>query len=92
MNSADKAKAMVQAIAQEAQAIWGDDWIKYIVRKYCEIESLEADEIIKPIQRRSTIVRALDTGAITLETLIRLADCVGMSFIGEIQRKEIRRF
>lgn len=72
--------------------MWGKDWLKEIVRNYCELEALETGEAVKPIQRRSTIVRALETGAITLETLIRLADCVGMNFIGEIQRKEIRRF
>jgi hypothetical protein len=92
MDSVEKAKAIMQAIAAEAQVIWGEDWLKEIVRKYCELESLETGETVKPVKRRSTIVRALDTGAITLETLIRLANCVGMNFVGEIQRKEVRRF
>ena len=92
MDSADKSKAIVQAIASEAKTIWGDDWIKEIVRKYCELESLETDKEVIPLRRRSTIVRAFDTGAITLETLIRLATCVEMTFIGEVRRKEVTRF
>jgi hypothetical protein len=92
MNSSDKAKAILQAIATEAQTMWGEDWVKNLVRKYCEIESQETGEEIKPVHRRSQIVRAVETGAVTLETLIRLAECVGMSFVGEIQRKEVRRF
>lgn len=87
-----RTKAIVQAIADEAQVIWGDNWLREIVREYCEMESLEFGETVRTNTRRSTIVRALDTGAITLETLIRLADCVSMSFVGEIQRKQIKRF
>lgn len=91
MLSSNRTKAIVQAIADEAQVIWGENWLREIVRKYCELESLETGETVKTITCRSTVVRALDTRAITLETLIRLADCVGMRFIGEIQRKEVRR-
>jgi hypothetical protein len=92
MHSADKSKAIVQAIASEARTIWGDNWIKEIVRKYCELESLETGNEVIPPRRRSTIVRAFDTGAITLETLIRLATCVEMTFMGEVRRKEVTRF
>ncbi len=92
MDTKARAKAIVQAIADEAQMIWGENWLREIVREYCEIESLEFGEAVSPNARRSTIVRALDTGAITLETLIRLADCVKMGFVGEIQRKQIKRF
>jgi len=87
-----RTKAMVEAIADEAQVIWGENWLREIVKAYCERESLEFGETISPNTRRSTIVRALSTGAITLETLIRLADCVSMSFIGDVQRKQIKRF
>jgi len=87
-----RTRAMVDAIADEAKILWGENWLREIVRAYCESESLEFGETVRTNTRRSTIVRALETGAITLETLIRLADCVSMTLVGEVQRKQIKRF
>jgi DNA-binding phage protein len=90
--SEEQAKALIQAISQEAQSKWGDEWIAALVRAYCEIESQEAGKLVKPVQRRSQLVRVLEEGNPTLETLLRLAKAVGAEINLEFIRREIKRF
>ena len=79
MNAEDKARTILDAIAQEAQAKWGDKWQAELVRAYCEIESRETGETVKPVNRRKQIVRSFDEGT-TLESLCRIAEAVGIEF------------
>lgn len=78
MNSEQQAKSIIEAISREAKARWGDDWIAELVRAYCEIESAEVGELIKPQKRRSQIERSMKTHSATLPTLIRLTKAVGI--------------
>jgi NTP pyrophosphatase (non-canonical NTP hydrolase) len=80
MASADKAQAIMNAIAEEAQAKWGEDWQAQTVRAYCDVETQETGETVKPVNRRKQIIRSFDEGAITLESLCRLAEAVGIEF------------
>lgn len=87
-----KAKSLIDAISQEAQEKWGKDWLAPLVTAYCEIESAETDKLIKPVQRRSQLVRALETGNPTAETLMRLTQAVNGHLDLTFIRKEVKRF
>ncbi|NJN89536.1 MAG: hypothetical protein HC878_03590 [Leptolyngbyaceae cyanobacterium SL_5_14] len=100
VTSKDKARAIVNAIIAEAQAIWGEDWFPNLVRRYCEIEQAEGVEPEKatPINRRTQILFLTKPQGSDpkqnpkIETLLKLAEAVG----GEVQlvftRKEVKRF
>lgn len=90
--SEEQAKALIEAISQESQAKWGDNWIASLVRAYCEIESQEIGKLVKPVQRRSQLVRSLEEGNPTLETLLRLIKAVEGELSLTFIRKEIKRF
>lgn len=92
MDSQIQAKAIIQAISQEAQARWGGDWQACLVRAYCEIESAEAGKLIKPVARRSQLMRSLEECNPTLETLLRLTKAVGADLELAITRREVKRF
>lgn len=92
MTSEQQAKAVIQAISQEAQSKWGEDWIASLVRAYCEIESQESGKLIKPVQRRSQLVRAIEEGNPTLETLLRLCRAVNAELQLIFIRKEVKHF
>ncbi len=85
MDSRQKGAALLEAISEKAKENWGDDWKTQIVRAYCRIESQESGRTIKPVARRPSIMRALETGegAATLETTIRLAEAVGLAIGAE---------
>ena len=64
---------------------WGaEDWLKEIVREYVRIEKEQADpedtEKITPVNRRSQILRAFETGNCRLDTAMLLAESVGCQF------------
>jgi len=86
-----QAKAIIQAIIEEAQAKWGEDWQACLVRAYCEIESAEG-RLIKPVARRSQLMRSLEEGNPTLETLIRLTKAVGADLELSVTRREVKNF
>jgi DNA-binding phage protein len=100
VTSQERAKAIVNAIVEQAQAIWGEDWLANLVRQYCELERAEGVDPAKatPVNRRSQILSALvekegkEGQNPKLETLLKLSEAVG----GEIQlvftRKEVKRF
>ena len=92
MNSEEQAKALIEAISQEAQSKWGDDWIAALVRAYCEIESEEVGKLIKPPQRRSQLGRVFEEGNTTLPTLMRLIKAVEAELHLTFIRKETKRF
>ncbi|PZV09156.1 MAG: hypothetical protein DCF22_18920 [Leptolyngbya sp.] len=92
MGSSEQAKAIIEAISQEAKSKWGDDWIASLVRAYYEIESQEAGKLIKPVARRSSLVRSLEEGNPTLETLLRLTKAIGADLELAITRREVKRF
>lgn len=71
-------KEIIAAIAAEAQRLWGEDWVACLVRAYCQIESRQSGKAIKPVARRSQIVRSLREGGLTLPSLIRLLQAVGL--------------
>lgn len=85
-------KDIIDAIAQEAERIWGKDWFAELVRQYCEIEGRMTGETPPARMRRSTIDRALRTGKTTLETVTWLAACVNAELQLAIHRIEIRKF
>lgn len=92
VTSEQRAQALIQAIVQEAQDIWGEDWTKKLVRAYCEIESEETGQLIKPVQRRSQLVKVFEGGNATIETLMRLVKAINGDLELVFTRKEIRRF
>jgi len=92
MNSEMQAKAIIQAISQEAKSRWGEEWQASLVRAYCEIESAEAGKLIKPVARRSQLMRSLEECNPTLETLLRLAKAVGADLELAINRREVKTF
>ncbi|NMF85056.1 hypothetical protein [Nodosilinea sp. P-1105] len=64
---------------------WGaEDWLKEIVREYVRIEKEQAEsedtEKITPVNRRSQILRAFETGNCRLDTVMLLAESVGCQF------------
>lgn len=85
-------KDIVDAITQEAEQIWGEDWFAHLVRRYCEIEGQMTGETPLARARRSTIERALQTGKTTLETTTWLAACVNAEMQLAIHRIEVRKF
>ncbi|MBD2019240.1 hypothetical protein H6F43_03465 [Leptolyngbya sp. FACHB-36] len=92
MTSEQQAKAILQAIAAEAQVKFGDDWQADLVRAYCQIEQAETgNEKAIPVNRRGQILRAFSEGNTTLETLCRLAQAVGVEFEMVVTRREVRR-
>lgn len=88
----EQAKALMDAISQEAQKQWGEDWLAALTRAYCEIESAETGKLIKPVQRRSQLVRALEVGNPTTESLMRLVQAVGGQLELVFLRREVKRF
>ncbi len=52
--SAKQSRAIFDTIATEAENRWGDRWVANLVRRYCEIESMETGEEVKPVNRRSS--------------------------------------
>lgn len=78
MNAETKARAILSTILRESRAKWGDKWQGEIVRAYCEIESRETGETVKPVNRRKQIIRSFDEGSTTLESLCRIAEAVGI--------------
>ncbi len=87
MNSAGKARAILSAISQEAEAKWGKDWQIQIVRAYCEVESQDTGEEVKPVNRRKQVLRAFEEGNCTLESLCRLATATGIDLELTAKRK-----
>ena len=64
---------------------WGaEDWLKEIVREYVRIEKEQAEsedtEKITPVNHRSQILRAFETGNCRLDTVMLLAESVGCQF------------
>lgn len=85
-------KDIVDAIATEAQAIWGDDWFAELVRQYCELEGRMTGSKPPAKSRRSTLERAIQTGNTTLETTTWLAACVNAEVQLAVHRIEIKKF
>ena len=84
-------KALMNAIAEEAQKLWGEQWFAHLVRRYCEIEESATGQAVEPKKRRSTIERALETGNINLETATWLAAAIGAQLQMAIHRIEIKK-
>jgi hypothetical protein len=79
MDSNAQANRLIDAIASQAKALWGDDrYIAELVRRYCELESSETGKDVKPVQRRSQLVRTLEEKTCELTTLMRLLAAVGI--------------
>jgi hypothetical protein len=73
-----KKEQIIAAIQVKAKKLWGEEWLTFLVRAYCQLESAEAGRIIKPVNRRSQIVRAIETGSPSLPSLLRLLEAVGL--------------
>ncbi len=91
MNAAEKAQAIMDAIAEEAQIKWGDRWQVELVRAYCEIESQETGEEVKPVNRRGQLMRTFEEGTTTLVTLCRIAEAFGIEFELSVIQRRTRR-
>ena len=78
MDSKEKATQIIDAIATQAQTLWGDRHLAELVKRYCEIESNELGKEVQPVQRRSQLVRTLNEKTCELITLTRLLAAVGM--------------
>jgi len=92
MTSTEQAKAILQAIAEEAGQKWGESWQNHLIRSYCEIERAETgNEKATPVNRRGQLLRSFSEGNTTLETLCRLAQAVGIEFELVVTRKQVRR-
>jgi hypothetical protein len=78
MDSKEKAAQIIDTIATQAQAFWGNRHLAELVKRYCEIESNELGKEVQPVQRRSQLVRALTEKTCELTTLTRLLAAVGM--------------
>ncbi|NJR63182.1 MAG: hypothetical protein HC769_33025 [Cyanobacteria bacterium CRU_2_1] len=87
MGSREQAANIINTIASQAQAVWGDRWIAELVRRYCEIESIESGKGIKPVQRRSQLVRALEEKTCELTTLMRLLQATGIEIELYVKQK-----
>lgn len=85
-------KSILDAIAQEAERLWGIDWFAELVRQYCEIEGRMTGDKPPAKARRSTIERALETGKTTLETATWLAACVNAEIQMVFHRIEVKKF
>lgn len=84
-------KALLDAIAAEAQKLWGEDWFAELVRRYCEIEAEMTGT--KPLARtrRSSLERAIKTGGCSLETGCWLAAAIGAELQMAVHRVEIMK-
>lgn len=78
VDSQEKIDTIFNAISQHAQSRWGEDWQVELIRAYCRIEANEKGEIVTPKNRRTMLVRALETHSCAAETLIRLAGAAGL--------------
>jgi hypothetical protein len=78
MDSKEKAAQIIDTIATQAQALWGDRHLAELVKHYCEIESAELGREVRPVQRRSQLARTLEEKTCELTTLTRLLAAVGM--------------
>lgn len=89
MNNQERARAIIQAIAQEAQNSWGENWLLALTNAYCAIEQEETgNEKATYVNRRSQIQSAIDgTTTPRLETVLRLAQAVEL----EVQLVATRR-
>jgi len=67
---------LIDAICQEAQTRWGEQWIAGLTRTYCQIETAETGKSIKSVDRRSQIERIIRTKAVTLATLLRMVEAI----------------
>jgi hypothetical protein len=83
MNSKDRAAKIIDKIGERAREQWGDYWQAELVKAYCLIESEESGKLVKPVARRSQILRVFQTQATTLETVIRLGEAVGLAIGAE---------
>ena len=82
-----RSAAILNAIKDRAIERWGaENWLKEIVREYVRIEKEQADpeeedtKKITPVNRRSQILRAFETGNCRLDTAMLLAESVGCQF------------
>lgn len=80
-----RSAAILNAIKDRAISRWGaEDWLKEIVREYVRIEKEQAEpediEKITPVNRRSQILRAFESGNCRLDTAMLLAESVGCQF------------
>ncbi len=92
MNNEERARAIVKAIAQEAEKQWGENWLPALVNAYCDIEKAETgNDKVTYANRRSQIVAALDSNP-RLETVLRLAQAVGLEVQLVATRKDVIRF
>ncbi|WNZ22722.1 hypothetical protein HJG54_07535 [Leptolyngbya sp. NK1-12] len=87
MDSRAKASHIIDTIISQAQTVWGDRYLIELVRAYCEIESTETGKAIKPVQRRSQLVRILNEKTCELTTLMRLLTSVGIELELYIRKK-----
>ncbi len=85
-------KAIVDAIAKEAESMWGKNWFANLVRAYCEIEGIMTGEQPEAHLRRSTIERGMKTGKMNLETATWLAAAVRAELLMAVHHVEIRKF
>lgn len=85
----ERSAKLLNVIQSEAIRKWGEHgWIASLVRAYCEIESRETGEEVKPVQRRSQLTRSLTGGSTTLETFLRLSEAVGIDVELTVIRKQ----
>ena len=82
-SSSENAAAILDLIVSRAQEFWGEDWKAELVRAYCLIESNESGETVKPVERRSQLMRALEVKSTSLETALRLASAVNLKIAAE---------
>lgn len=83
--------ALIQRLAIER---WGSEitgygkpkWQPELVNAYCAIAQAQGEEDAKPVNRRSQIMRALETGSCTADTLILLYAALGCRL--EVVREE----
>lgn len=87
MDSKAQAAHIIDAIISQAQTVWGDRYLIELVRCYCEIESQETGKEVKPVQRRSQLVRTLETKTCELTTLMRLLQAVNIEIELYIRQK-----
>lgn len=93
MGSKEKAKAIMDAIAQTAQDKWGDDWVPALVNAYCDLEKAETgNEKATLVNRRNQVLSAIEEGNPRLATVMRLATAVGITVELAIVRREVKQF
>lgn len=70
----------IESIRQAAIVKWGADrWLTDLTRHWCELYADGGDTTANYRNKRSQLGRIFDTGNPTLETLVQLAACVGLS-------------